>query len=110
MPFDTITAYLISAQHKLFYIIMAFARFNLYAHSYTFLWEKAFGKRRARGGRWAWWLEVVGLSFFLTWFGAVLYGCGSWGMAIAYLLVSHIVTSPLHVQVPFSLCKFSSSR
>jgi len=102
MPFDAITAYLISAQHKLFYIIMAFARFNLYANSYRFLWEKAFDKRKARGGRWAWWLEVVALTSFVTWFGAILYGCGSWGKAIAYLLVSHVVTSPLHVQIVLS--------
>lgn len=44
-------------------------------------------------------MEAIGLMFFWTWFGALLRGCGSWKMRIAYLVVSHAVTSPLHVQV-----------
>jgi len=81
---------------------MAFARFNLYANSYSFLYKKAFDSRRAKGGRWAWQLEIVGLIFFWCWFGRVLYGCGSGRMALAYLLISHAVTSPLHVQIVLS--------
>jgi delta8-fatty-acid desaturase len=99
MPFDRFTAIVISLQHKLFYLVMAFARFNLYANSYRFLFLKAFDTRRARGGRWAWRLEIIGIVFFWCWFGALLKGCGSWRMALSYLFVSHIVTSPLHVQV-----------
>jgi delta8-fatty-acid desaturase len=78
---------------------MAFARFNLYINSYSFLFRKAWDTQRARGGRWAWRLEIVGLVFFWCWFGGVLWGCGTWRKALAYLLVSHAVTSPLHVQV-----------
>ena len=99
MTFDRISAFFISIQHKLFYIVMAFGRFNLYANSYNFLFRAVFDAPRARGGRWAWWLEVVGLIFFWCWFGFVLRGCGSWGKALGYLLVSHATTSPLHVQV-----------
>ena len=99
MAFDWFARILLSAQHKLFYIIMAFARFNLYANSYSFLYQKYFDTKRARGGNWAWRLEITGLIFFWTWFGRVLYGCGSWQMALAYFLVSHVVTSPLHIQV-----------
>lgn len=82
---------------------MAFARFNLYANSYGFLIRKAFDTRRARGGRWAWGLEVLAIIGFWVWFGKVLVGCGSWKMALVYLIVSHAVTSPLHVQVRFSI-------
>ena len=99
MPFDAFSRIVLSVQHKLFYIVMAFARFNLYANSYAFLYQKFFDTRRARGGRWAWRLEIAGIIFFWLWFGRVLYGCGTWQRALAYLMVSHAVTSPLHVQV-----------
>lgn len=98
MVFNRFSAFLISFQHKLFYILLGLGRFNLYANAYGFLWRKAFDHRRAKGGRWSWWLEVIGILFFWCWFGAVLKGCGSWSKAITYLLVSHVVTSPLHVQ------------
>ncbi|KIM66251.1 hypothetical protein SCLCIDRAFT_14609 [Scleroderma citrinum Foug A] len=102
MTFDRFTVLLVSLQHKIFYILLAFGRFNLYVNAYSFLVRKAFDHRRARGGRWSWWLEVIGVGFFWCWFGAVLKGCGSWTMALTYLLVSHIVTSPLHVQIVLS--------
>lgn len=101
MYFDRFAAIFIAIQHKLFYVVMAFARFNLYANSYSFLFRKAWDTKRARGGRWAWSLEIAGLLFFWMWFGAVLYGCGTWKKALVYLLISHAVTSPLHVQVWF---------
>lgn len=103
MVFDRFAAFFISLQHKLFYVVMAFARFNLYANSYSFLFHKAWDSKRARGGRWAWSLEILGLVFFWSWYGSILYGCGSWKMALAYLMVSHVVTSPLHVQVCYLL-------
>ena len=104
MKFDRFAKVFLSMQHKLFYIVMAFGRFNLYANAYVFLYQKAFDTKRARGGNWAWRLEITGVVFFWCWFGRVLYGCGSWQMALAYLLVSHIVTSPLHVQVSTFPC------
>ncbi|KAF8905514.1 delta 8-sphingoloid desaturase protein [Gymnopilus junonius] len=102
MKVDVFAKVFLSIQHKLFYVIMAFARFNLYVNSYVFLYQKAFDTKRARGGNWAWRLEITGIIFFWCWFGRVLYGCGSWQMALAYLLVSHAVTSPLHVQIVLS--------
>ncbi|ESK97903.1 delta 8-sphingolipid desaturase [Moniliophthora roreri MCA 2997] len=103
LPFDAAARLFISLQHKLFYIVMLFARFNLYANSYVYLYQKAFDTRRSRGGRWAWALELAGVAFFWYWFGwIVLRGCGSWQKALAYVLVSHAVTSPLHVQIVLS--------
>ena len=99
MVFDRFSKLMLALQHKLFYVAMAFGRFNLYANSYTYLYNKAFDTKRARGGYWAWRLEMTCLIFFWTAFGRVLYGCGTWQRALAYLLVSHVVTSPLHVQV-----------
>ncbi|PFH50815.1 hypothetical protein AMATHDRAFT_47622 [Amanita thiersii Skay4041] len=109
MRFDRFSNLLISVQHKLFYVVMLFARFNLYAQSYTFLCTKAWDTRRARGGRWAWSLEVLGVLFFWFWFGKVLYGCGDWKTALGYLLVSHAVTSPLHVQIVLSHFSMSTA-
>ncbi|KAH7884818.1 fatty acid desaturase-domain-containing protein [Phlebopus sp. FC_14] len=74
MVFDRLSAILVSLQHKLFYILLAFCRFNLYANAYGFLIRKAFDSRKARSGRWYW-----------------LRGCGSWGNAC-----------PFHVQIVLS--------
>ncbi|KAF5388775.1 hypothetical protein D9757_005611 [Collybiopsis confluens] len=101
--FDLPSKVIISVQHKLFYLVMAFARFNLYRLSYGSMISRMFQKRRARGGRWAVSLEFVGVACFWYWFGwIVLRGCGSWQMALAYLLVSHVATSPIHVQIVLS--------
>jgi sphingolipid 8-(E)-desaturase len=99
MVFDHFAKLFLALQHRLFYVVMSLGRFNLYVNSYTYLYRKAFDTKRARGGNWAWRLEITGLIFFWTWFGRVLYGCGTWQKALAYVLVSHVVTSPLHVQV-----------
>lgn len=99
MAFDAFAKFFISIQHKLFYIVMAFARFNLYVLSYTYLAKHAFQPKRAVGGRWWWWSEVVALGIFFYWYSSVLMGIPSLKTRLAYLAISHIVTSPLHVQV-----------
>jgi delta8-fatty-acid desaturase len=72
--------------------VLAFARFNLYANSYGFLALKM--------PRNKWFLfEIAGLTFFWTWFGLLLRNLDGWKMRVGYLLISHIVTSPVHVQV-----------
>lgn len=96
LEFDAPSRFLLKHQHKLYYIVMAFGRFNLYANSYGFL---AFKARRDR-----WWaLELAGLVSFWTWYGYGLLGSlPTWPLRIAYLMISHIVTSPLHVQIVLS--------
>lgn len=101
VAFDRFSQICVAVQHKLFYLVLAMARFNLYAQSYLFLFRAAMDPRLSKGARWSTRLELISLVFFWSWFGAVLYGCGSWTMATMYVLVSHIVTSPLHVQVRF---------
>ncbi|KAI0375100.1 fatty acid/sphingolipid desaturase [Pilatotrama ljubarskyi] len=102
MTFDAFGKFFVSMQHKLFYVVLSLARFNLYANSYGYLAKTAFEPRRFRGGRWWWWAEVSCLGVFFLWFGAVLKGCGSWQKTLAYLLVSHIAASPVHVQIVLS--------
>ena len=99
MVLDAPARFFLSVQHKLFYIIMSLARFNLYANSYSFLFKNMLKKPKANGGRWSWWLEIVGLVAFWTWYSMVLRGTGSWQKGLMYLLVSHVAASPLHVQV-----------
>ncbi|KAI0639502.1 fatty acid/sphingolipid desaturase [Trametes polyzona] len=102
MTFDAFGRLFVSAQHKLFYLVLALARFNLYANSYGYLARTALEPRRFRGGRWWWWAEIACLGLFFAWFGAVLRGCGTWRRALVYLLVSHIAASPVHVQIVLS--------
>jgi hypothetical protein len=102
LTFDRFSQAVITAQHRLFYVIMSLARFNLYRLSYRHLWITRNDPSKARGGRWAWWLEVFALAGFLFWYGRVLVGCGSWQTGLMYLLVSNMVPSPLHVQVALS--------
>jgi delta8-fatty-acid desaturase len=99
LTFDRFSQAVITAQHRLFYVIMSLARFNLYRLSYQHLWITRNDPSKARGGRWAWWLEVSALAGFFFWYGRVLVGCGSWQTGLMYLLVSNMVPSPLHVQV-----------
>lgn len=102
MHFDAFARFVIPVQHYTFYVVMALARFNLYFLSYSFLAKHAFSPKRAVSGRWWWWTEIVCLCMFFGWYGAVLRGCGSWKNALAFLLVSNIVPSPLHVQARYS--------
>ena len=99
MAFDAFAKFFIAIQHKIFYVVMMFARFNLYVLSYTYLAKHAFQPKRSVGGRWWWWGEVIGLCTFFYWYSSVLMGIPSLKMRLAYLAISHIVTSPLHVQV-----------
>ncbi|KAK0528866.1 hypothetical protein OC834_003903 [Tilletia horrida] len=48
-------------------------------------------------------IELSCLVVFWTWFGAGMIGSiRGWGWRVMYVLVSHIVTSPLHVQIVLS--------
>ncbi|MCO5613697.1 hypothetical protein L7F22_067975 [Adiantum nelumboides] len=95
--FDAPSRVFLSVQHKIYYLVMSLGRFNLYANSYGFLLFKA-----KKHEKW-FWIEAAGIAFFWYWFGAIyLASAPGWGSALAALLVSHIVTSPLHVQIVLS--------
>ncbi|KAL6309888.1 fatty acid/sphingolipid desaturase [Sparassis latifolia] len=102
MYFDSFSKVLISIQHKLFHIVLSLARFNLYVNSYSFLAKTAFQPKRFRGGRWWWWLEIISLGVYASWYSAVVKGCGTVGRALLFVLISHVVASPVHVQIVLS--------
>ncbi|KAG8837250.1 hypothetical protein FRB91_008180, partial [Serendipita sp. 411] len=98
MLFDAFATFVLRFQHQLYYIIMSFARFNLYANSYGFLYKRAFDGKRARGGKWTFYLEVIAIAMFWMWYGALLAHIGDWKRILGFVLISHMVPSPLHVQ------------
>ncbi|BEJ15199.1 hypothetical protein CspHIS471_0409660 [Cutaneotrichosporon sp. HIS471] len=98
VAFDAPSRFFLNFQHRLYYIVLSLARFNLYALSYGFLLLKA-----RRNG--FFFLEVAGLAFYWTWYGLLLRAVssfGGWRMALAYMLISHICASPVHVQIVLS--------
>jgi delta8-fatty-acid desaturase len=102
MKFDAVAQFTIKFQHYLYYPILALGRFNLYVLS----WQYIFLGQGPRKGPAAWhrWLEMAGQVFFWYWFGyGVLYkSIPTNGNRLVFLLVSHIVTMIVHVQITLS--------
>lgn len=102
MKFDAFAKWLIAKQDWLYYPVMALGRFNLYRLSWEYL---LLGQAPKKGP--AWWhryLEMVGQVFFWTWFGyLVVYKSipTAWDRFV-FVMVSHVVTAPLHVQITLS--------
>ncbi|KAF9696774.1 hypothetical protein EKO04_005498 [Ascochyta lentis] len=102
MEYDAAAKILVRIQHYTYYPIMLFARFNLYRLSLEYL---VGGKGPKKGP--AWWhryFEMVGMIVFWTWYG---YGVVYKSMPdhfsrFWFVLISHALTSPLHVQITLS--------
>ena len=100
LSFDTWGRYLIPLQAKLYYLIMACARFNLYVQSYSFLLRKPeYSSRRIRTNRFA---EILGLLVFLIWWSCLLLCFERMSWMITFMLVSHGLAGILHVQITLS--------
>jgi delta8-fatty-acid desaturase len=102
MEYDAAAKILVRIQHYTYYPIMAVARFNLYRLS----WEYLLGNKAPRKGP-AWWFryfELVGVSVFLTWFayGVVYKSIPDNFSRFWFVLLSHALTSPLHIQITLS--------
>ncbi|KAJ5198018.1 uncharacterized protein N7498_007135 [Penicillium cinerascens] len=102
MTFDAPSRFMLKIQNYSYYPIMALARFNLYRLSCEYLLK---GQAPKKGP--AWWhiyLEIAGQMFFWYWYVyLVLYkSIPDWGSRFVFLMVSHIVPSPLHVQITLS--------
>ncbi|KAL2194561.1 fatty acid delta-6 desaturase [Corynascus similis CBS 632.67] len=102
MHYDAVAKVMISLQHRLYYVIMLFGRFNLYRLS----WLHLLAGKGPRKGPAAWhrWLEIAGQIFFWSWYGyGIVYRCidTNWDRFL-FVLVSHWVTTPVHVQITLS--------
>ncbi|KAG9780448.1 fatty acid desaturase, partial [Aureobasidium melanogenum] len=102
MHFDAVAKWAVSKQHWLYYPILTFGRFNLYRLSWEYLF---LGQAPKKGPAW-WhrWFEILGQVFFWTWFGyGVVYKSipTAWDRFV-FVMISHMVTAPLHVQITLS--------
>jgi sphingolipid 8-(E)-desaturase len=102
MKYDAVAKFALQWQHWLYYPLLTFGRFNLYVLSWQYI---LLGQGPRKGP--AWWhryLELAGQLFFWYWFGyRLLYlSLPDNSTRFLYLLVSHAVTMPVHVQITLS--------
>ncbi|KAF6011502.1 hypothetical protein HII13_001963 [Brettanomyces bruxellensis] len=106
--FDRIAQKLIPLQSYLYYPILAFGRFNLYRLSLEYL-LKGQGPRKGKGA-WFRWFELAGLGFFCWWFFYIVCGALPTKMdRFQFIMVSHIATMVVHVQITLSHFAMSTS-
>ncbi|KAK3320038.1 desaturase-like protein [Cercophora scortea] len=102
MPYDAAAKVLIRVQHYLYYVVLLLGRFNLYRLSWEYL---ILGQGPRRGAAaWHRYLEIAGNVFFWYWFGyKLVYQTidTNWHRFV-FVMVSHMVTAPLHVQITLS--------
>jgi delta8-fatty-acid desaturase len=109
MAFDEVAKILVPFQAYLYYPVLTMGRFNLYVQSWIFLLG-GLGPKKGPAW-WTRWLELAGQVFFWYWFGyVILYKTipTGWGR-FAFVMVSHMVTMPLHVQITLSHFAMSTS-
>mmetsp|Transcript_5993 Transcript_5993/g.5919 ORF Transcript_5993/g.5919 Transcript_5993/m.5919 type:complete len:585 (-) Transcript_5993:302-2056(-) len=109
LPLDAVAKKMIQIQEYLYYPILCFGRFNLYRLSWLHL---VFGDG-PRHGKAAWfrYFELAGLSFFFYWFFYLLVFKSidlKWDR-FAYVMISHIATMIVHVQITLSHFAMSTS-
>ncbi|KAI9868401.1 MAG: hypothetical protein M1813_005844 [Trichoglossum hirsutum] len=102
MPYDSFAQFFVRYQSYLYYLVLTFGRFNLYRLSWEYL---ILGLGPRRGPAW-WhrWFEILGNVVFWYWFGYGMVYKGiptPWGRFV-FVMVSHMVTMPLHVQITLS--------
>ena len=102
MTYDPFAKFVIRYQQYLYYPMLTLGRFNLYRLSWEYL---LLGLGPKKGPAW-WhrWLELAGQVFFWAWFGyGVVYkSIPTVGGRLLFVMVSHMVTAPLHVQITLS--------
>lgn len=99
-PWDAAADVMVRIQKYTYYPVMCLARFNLYFLSWGYLVsEKA---NRLPNSVWTRPLEVFCMLCYWSWFGSLVWSLPSWPIRVAFVLISHIATMPLHVQITLS--------
>ncbi|KAH0489925.1 hypothetical protein TgHK011_001416 [Trichoderma gracile] len=108
---DAVADALVPYQKYTYYPIMGIARFNLYLLSWLHLLS---GKSSSLGSTKAWWIRPTEIAFCTCYW--ILFGycllwrsLPTWTIRVAFVLVSHIITMPLHVQITLSHWGMSTS-
>jgi sphingolipid 8-(E)-desaturase len=102
MAYDAFARFAVQYQNWLYYPILTMGRFNLYRLSWAHL---IFFPGPHKGP--AWWhrhLEIAGQIFFWYWFGYLtIYNSipTAWDRFV-FVMISHMITAPLHVQITLS--------
>ncbi|KAI9249509.1 fatty acid desaturase-domain-containing protein [Phascolomyces articulosus] len=94
LEFDAAAKFFVKYQHYLYYLVLSFGRFNLHRLSFLYL----FFDKEVRNRK----LELTGITVFFIWYSYVLSYMPSWGMVFAYVMISYMLTFPLHVQITLS--------
>lgn len=94
LSYNWLSSSIIQFQHFTYYLIMCFARFNLQAQSYIYLFKYP----RAAFRR----LEIVGIVVFWSWFLLLLSCIPTSSERFIFALICNVVTMPLHVQITLS--------
>ncbi|KAL9613070.1 MAG: hypothetical protein Q9167_002369 [Letrouitia subvulpina] len=102
MSCNAFAKFTIKHQNLLYYPILTLGRFNLYRLSWEHL---LFGLGPKKGPAW-WhrWFELAGHIFFWSWFGyGIVYKTIPDARSrLLFVMISHMVTGPLHVQITLS--------
>ena len=100
LKYDWLAQRLVPLQSKLYYVIMALARFNLYVQSYILLLSPTKElRKRIKTFRI---IELAGLLLFATWFVALVCYLPDSTSRIVFVLLSHGLAGILHVQITLS--------
>lgn len=99
---DAAAEWMVPYQSWSYYPIMGIARFNLYLLSWLYLLSP-----RSKTNGSAWWIKHVELAFmscywFLFGYCLLWRSIDTWTMRVVFVLVSHIITMILHVQITLS--------
>jgi len=102
MPYDAFAQFFVPYQNYLYYLILLFGRFNLYFLSFEYL-ICGLGPRKGSAA-WHRYFEISGMIFFWYWFcyGLLYHGLPTNWDRFCYVMISHMVTMPLHVQITLS--------
>lgn len=104
LDFDSVAQWLVPLQHRLFYIVLAFGRFNLYVNCWAYVTSlSSSSTQEGRKERVPYrTLEICGMLFFLGWYLSLMMRLETWGLVVMHVLVSHLLTVLLHVQITIS--------
>lgn len=101
LEYDAVAKLLVQVQRYIFYPVMLFGRFNLYRLS----WDHLLFNRgpKSRQAQFLRLYETVGICFWFYWFAyGVVGSIPTVSDRVWFVLISHWVTAPLHVQITLS--------
>jgi len=94
LTYDAFSKFFISYQHRLYVVVMFFARINLYVQSMIHLTKHPEVKNRK--------LEVATMFTFFSWLSALACTLPTWSDVALFLVLANGVAGFLHIQITIS--------